>query len=59
MVILDADLLAATHPWLPDDWARSMAQIRRAGGPWACDACGGPSYIVYRCSACGADLAES
>ena len=56
MPILTADRLAETHPMLPDDFRRSMGGIRRDGGPWPCGACGGPSYLVYRCSACGHNL---
>lgn len=57
MTILTADDLQ-DHRYLPDDFARSMAGIRTEGGPWACESCGGPSYLVYRCSYCGNDLAE-
>lgn len=55
---LTADDLEETHPHLPDDFRRSMHEIRRRGGPWPCGACGGPSYIVYRCSACGRNLVD-
>jgi hypothetical protein len=60
MAGLTADDLAGTHEYLAEnhpDWARSMASIRNEGGPWACSTCGGPSYLCYRCSACGANLA--
>lgn len=57
MTVLTADQLADAHPMLPSGWQRSMTRIRRGGGPWTCKACGGPSYLCYRCSACGKDLA--
>lgn len=56
---LTAEKLAETHPNLPDGWSRSMGYIRRVGGPWDCECCGGPSYLLYRCSKCGYDLCES
>ncbi|MDY6780776.1 MAG: hypothetical protein SV760_09615 [Halobacteria archaeon] len=57
MPILTADMLADTHPMLPEDFRRSMSSIRNRGGPWECPVCGGPSYLCYRCSKCGNDLA--
>jgi len=57
VTILTAADLAGAHPHLPDDWRRSMAQVRRRGGPWPCPACDGPSLLCYRCSKCGRDLA--
>ena len=56
MTPLTASMLSATHPCLPAGWRRGMATIRAQGGPWACGACGGPSYLTYRCSKCGHDL---
>lgn len=56
MSLLTADDLAAAHPYLPDGWRRGMTGIRRDGGPWPCRVCDGPSYLLYRCSKCGADL---
>lgn len=49
------DYLASARP----GWERSMASIRNDGGPWACNVCGGPSYLCYRCSQCGADLVDA
>lgn len=57
MSVLTADDLAETHPELPPDWRKSMAQIRWMGGPWECTNCDGPSYLCYRCSKCGTNLA--
>lgn len=54
---LTAEELSDAHPMLPDGWRRSMSAIRRRGGPWGCPACGGPSYLTYRCSSCGKNLA--
>lgn len=58
MTILTAEELAETHPMLPDGWRASMSSIKNDGGPWPCEACGGPSYLCYRCSQCGRDLAS-
>jgi len=58
---LTADDVAGKHRYLArarSDWRRSMASVRNAGGPWACPACGTASLLVYRCSACGRDLAD-
>lgn len=55
-VILTAEKLQDVHPELPEDFRKSMASIQVDGGPWDCKACGGPSYLCYRCSKCGADL---
>jgi len=60
MEALTANKLADVHNYLAaakPDWRRSMAQIKAEGGPWHCSACGGPSYLCYRCSKCGSDLA--
>lgn len=58
--IISPETVGKTHPMLPDDFRRSMAEIKNRGGPWECPngACGGPSYLCYRCSKCGKDLAE-
>lgn len=56
IAILSAPELAGAHPMLPSGWSRSMQRIRQDGGPWPCDACGGPSYLIYRCSKCGHNL---
>lgn len=58
MTVLTADRLVDIHPMLPSGWRRSMTRIRRGGGPWECDACGGPSYLCYRCSKCGHNLCD-
>lgn len=50
---LAAEDLEETHPYLPPGWARTMGQIRRRGGPWACPTCDGASFLCYRCSKCG------
>lgn len=47
------DYLAKARP----NWSASMAAIKNRGGPWNCQGCGGPSYLSYRCSKCGRDLA--
>lgn len=57
MPVLTADALEETHPYLPGGWQRSMQRIQRDGGPWPCGACDSPSYLCYRCSSCGHDLA--
>lgn len=60
VTILHADDLNA-HTYLQDnlpDWSSSMQAILNRGGPWDCGPCGGPSYLSYRCSKCGADLTE-
>jgi len=54
---LTAADLADAHPELPDGWRRSMVQVKRRGGPWACGTCGAASLLCYRCSKCGRDLA--
>ena len=56
MTTLTAADLAETHPHLPAGYRFGMAVVRAQGGPWACYACGGPSYLTYRCSKCGHDL---
>lgn len=56
--LLSAEELEETHPMLPSGWRRSMGSIRRDGGPWPCGNCGGPSYLIYRCSRCGNNLVE-
>lgn len=60
MTVLNAAALKATHPMLPEGWRRSMTSIQNDGGPWACPAaaCGGPSYLPWRCSRCGHNLAD-
>ena len=58
MTTLTAADLAETHPCLPAGYRVGMAVVRAQGGPWACYACGGPSYLTYRCSKCGHDLAS-
>lgn len=58
--MLTASELEGTHRYLArarPDWRRSMSSIRAHGGPWACPACDGVSYLIYRCSQCGHDLA--
>lgn len=55
--VLTAEKLA-DHTFLADDWRRTIGDIRRHGGPWPCRSCGGPSYLMYRCSKCGKDLAS-
>lgn len=58
---LTADALASRHRYLArarPDWTGSMATIRAQGGPWPCSSCGNASVLVYRCSACGRDLAD-
>jgi len=57
---LTADVVGGKHTYLAHarpDWQTSMATIRTHGGPWKCRACGTASLLVYRCSACGRDLA--
>ena len=39
------------------EWSESMASIRAKGGPWRCPSCAAASYLCYRCSICGRDLA--
>lgn len=59
--MLAASDLADTHEYLAQarpEWERPMASIRNEGGPWECSLCGGPSYLCYRCSKCGNDLAD-
>ena len=61
MPVLKADDLADTHQYLATarpDWQSSLGAIRNQGGPWDCPGCGGPSYLCYRCSKCGKDLAR-
>ena len=59
--VITPETVGEAHPMLPDGYRRSMGTIKRLGGPWKCPsgACGGPSYLCYRCSKCGRDLAES
>ena len=57
-----ADDVASKHRYLAQarpDWRRSMSQIKRDGGPWYCKTCGTASLLIYRCSACGAELNDS
>lgn len=56
MVVLTEEEIGDVHVMLPDGFRRSMSEIKNRGGPWECDTCGGPSYVCYRCSKCGADL---
>lgn len=61
MTVITADDVAAKHQYLADnrpDWSQSMASIRNHGGPWWCDVCDTASLLCYRCSACGAELAD-
>jgi hypothetical protein len=60
MTVLTADDIGAVHRYIGrnrPEWSRSLASIRAEGGPWYCAACDGPSYLCYRCSKCGRDLA--
>jgi len=60
MTVLTAADLEAVHTYLArsrPEWRRSMASIRAEGGPWRCGSCDAPSYLCYRCSRCGRDLA--
>lgn len=59
MTTLTSEALTETHPNLKPGFRRSMQQIKRRGGPFDCEACGGPSYQCYRCSKCGHNLAGS
>jgi len=62
MTVLDTDMIGEVHRYLArnkPEWSRSMASIKAEGGPWACPSCEAPSYLSYRCSRCGRDLAES
>lgn len=56
--VISPETVGAAHPELPEGFRRSMASIKNHGGPWKCPGCGGPSYLCYRCSKCGKDLAE-
>lgn len=61
MTLLTAEKIGETHSYLASarpDFSRSMATIRAHGGPWECPACDGVSYLIYRCSQCGKDLAR-
>lgn len=40
-----------------DGWCVGLATLRAQGGPWWCSRCRTASFLCYRCSACGADLA--
>ena len=54
---MTAEDLAETHPELPEGWRRSIGNIHNDGGPWLCPSCDRASYLCYRCSRCGHDLA--
>lgn len=61
MTRLTADAVGDKHRYLAHarpEWSRTMGEIRRAGGPWLCPTCQSASLLIYRCSACGRDLAE-
>lgn len=36
------------------DWRKGLSTIKAQGGPWGCSTCGTASFLVYRCSKCGA-----
>jgi hypothetical protein len=61
MTTLTIEKIGDRHRYLADarpEWSASMASIRRRGGPWYCGACDAASYLCYRCSICGRDLAD-
>lgn len=60
MPILTADDVGGKHRYIAEnrpDWRMSVSQIKNLGGPWGpCEVCDSVSYLVYRCSVCGAEL---
>jgi hypothetical protein len=61
MTVLTVAKIGDRHRYLArnrPEWSESMATIRAKGGPWWCSSCDAPSYLCYRCSICGRDLAD-
>jgi hypothetical protein len=57
---LNGTPIGERHRYLRDnrpEFERSLRSIVNEGGPWPCGSCNAPSYLCYRCSMCGRDLA--
>lgn len=48
------DYLRENH----EDWEKGMATLRAEGWPWWCESCSTASFLPWRCSKCGRDLAS-